>query len=83
MPPERPLLENNTFDPSEKSRAYRREQVLGARKIIKKLQKGMTVDQIVKKTGVSKEAVEHLQKIISMQPLPTAETETFIDGKEV
>lgn len=83
MPPNRPPLDKETFDPSTVSRAYRRMQVLGAKKIIKKLRKGMSVDDVVKKTGVSKEAVLHLQRIINMQPLPQAETETFIDGNEV
>ena len=79
------FAEQKTFDHSEKSRAYRRAQVLGARKIIKKLQKGMSAEDVSRKTGVSLEAVKHLEGIIKIQSsaVPRAETETFIDGKEV
>ena len=76
---------NVIFDHTVMSREYRRAQILGARKIIKKLRKGMSAEDVAKKTGVSLEAVKHLEGIIKMQstPLPRAETETFIDGNEV
>lgn len=85
MTPDEPQLQKNTFDPSQMSREYRRAQVMGAKKIIKKLRKGMTAIQVAKTTGVSLEAVLRLEGIIKMQsvPLPTAETEIWINGEEV
>ena len=57
------------------------------KKIIKKLQKGYTPEQVSRKTGIPLEGVLYVQNILKTQTAFThtgpVETEVTIDGKEV
>jgi hypothetical protein len=83
MPPEEPKVNS-----ADAGRAWRRANVLGMKKVIKKLQKGYTAEKVSHQLGISLDAVKHVEAIIKVQnsikeaPLPV-DSKVFIDGEEV
>ncbi len=73
------------------TRAQRRANVAGMKKVLKKIRKGMSAEQISRKTGIPIESINYLENIVKAEEariaekrlLANMETETLIDGEEI